>query len=279
VRSGPYRTAIVYDFDGTLAPGNLPEHSFIPQLGMEIKDFWKSVKDLARKEDADEILMYMRLMLERADEIKRPITEDELFEHGKTVGLFLGLETWFDRVNQYAKERNLILEHYIISSGLHEMIRASPIYPRFRSVFASRFMYKNEVAVWPAVAINYTTKTQFLFRINKGIENTWDNESVNRWVPYEERSIPFERMIFIGDGETDIPSMKMVRAQGGNSIAVFDKDEWSNHTQKIYRLIAEDRCQFVVPADYSDGSQLDITTRGILGRIARDCGYRGEERA
>jgi hypothetical protein len=133
-------------------------------------------------------------------------------------------------------------------------------------------------AVWPGASVNYTTKTQYLFRINKGIKNHWDNESINKWMPMQERPVPFSRILFIGDGETDVPSMKMVRLQGGHSIAVFDPDKWETPgTQKLTRrLIAEDRVNFFTPADYRDGSQLDVTVKGLLGKIAREeAQYRG----
>ena len=121
------------------------------------------------------------------------------------IPLFEGVELWFDRMNAYAIDRKLLLEHYVISSGIREMIEGCSIFPAFKKVFASSFAYNAEgAAVWPAVAINYTTKTQFLFRINKGIENTWSNEEINRWQPMNERPMPFQRMIFIGDGDTDI---------------------------------------------------------------------------
>jgi hypothetical protein len=145
------------------------------------------------------------------------------------------------------------------------------VFDKFKNVFASRFIYDSAGhATWPGVAINYTTKTQFLFRINKGIPNTWDNATINRWMPMEERPVPFSRMIFIGDGETDIPSMKMVRLQGGHSIAVFDPKRFGelSFQEKVYRLIAEDRVHFVAPADYKQGNQLDVTVKGILALIS-----------
>jgi len=161
-----------------------------------------------------------------------------------------------------------------VAAGIHEMIEGCEIAESFKHIFASKFIYDEDgVAIWPGIAINYTTKTQFLFRINKGVINNWDNGSVNKWIKMDERPIPFERMIFIGDGDTDIPSMKMVRLQGGHSIAVFDPEEWpkdgsgSKAQEKVFKLISEDRVHFVVPADYRNGSQLNITVKGILGRI------------
>jgi len=274
----PWRVAIVYDFDGTLARGNMQEHSFLPELGVNSKTFWNDVKAAARKNDADEVLVYMWHMLELAKEQGIRITKKALTNHGKEIPLFDGVDDWFRRVDKFGTERTLSIEHYVVSSGNHEIIAGSKIFRRFKNVYASRFIFgKAGEAVWPAVAINYTTKTQFLFRINKGIENSWDNEQINRWVPMNERPIPFSRMIFIGDGDTDIPSMKMVRFQGGHSIAVFDPESFQQSPKKVYRLIAEDRVHFVAPADYSDGSQLDVTIKGILARMARDVGYRGPD--
>ena len=274
----PWRVAIVYDFDGTLARGNMQEHSFLPELGVNSKTFWNDVKAAARKNDADEVLVYMWHMLELAKEQGIRITKKALTNHGKEIPLFDGVDDWFRRIDKFATARTLSIEHYVVSSGNHEIIAGSKIFRRFKNVYASRFIFgKAGEAVWPAVAINYTTKTQFLFRINKGIENSWDNEQINRWVPMNERPIPFSRMIFIGDGDTDIPSMKMVRFQGGHSIAVFDPESFQQSPKKVYRLIAEDRVHFVAPADYSDGSQLDVTIKGILARMARDVGYRGPD--
>src|SRR5262249_35840133 len=209
-RAGPIRAAIVYDFDGTLARGNLQERSFIPDItGMSHPEFWLEVKRLAKAEDADEILVYMHLMLDRARAAGRPVTRAQLQESGRDPDFFDGLDHWFERVDAFADDLGLQLDHYIVSSGIHEMIEGCPLFPRFRQVFASRFLYdKNGEAKWPSVAINYTTKTQFLFRINKGIDNVYDTEAINRWMHNDARELPFERMIFIGDGDARIPSMK-----------------------------------------------------------------------
>ena len=270
------RTAIVYDFDGTLARGNIQEHTFLPELGIEKEEFWAEVGALKQKHDADQILIYMQLMLERARERQIDVTREALVEHGKRTPLFEGLDRWFDRIDEFAASRNLDLEHYVISAGTEEMIQGAACYSKFKKVFASRFMYDaNGVATWPALAINYTTKTQYLFRINKGVDNSWDNEPVNRWVPMKERPVPFSRMIFIGDGDTDIPCMKMVRHQGGYSIAVYDPGRPVDGARKIYDLIAEDRVHYVAPADYTEDSLLDITVKGVLGRMGREeAGYR-----
>jgi phosphoserine phosphatase len=274
----PYRTALVYDFDGTLAPGNIQEHALLPNyLGVSKEDFWAAVATDKQLHDSDQILIYMKLLLDLARDKGLPLTREILARYGKETQFYYGVADWFERMNRYATDRGLSLEHYIVSSGNEEMIRGSSIASYFHRIFACKYIYDSEgQAVWPGTVVNYTTKTQFLFRINKGVSTYWDDERVNRWVPMAERDVPFSRMIYIGDGDTDIPSMKMVRHQGGHSIAVFDPSQWTegNAQSRAYNLIAEDRANFVVPADYRNNSQLDVTVKGILGRIARDEGWR-----
>lgn len=271
------RTAIVYDYDGTLARGNIQENSFLPAIDMERGDFWKEVKRLTKEHDADEILVYMQLMLRKAKERGIEVTREAFRRHGQNSALFEGLAdlSWFHRLNAFAKERGLDLNHYIISSGTQEMIEGSLVASAFKAIFASRYIYNNQgQAEWPSLAINYTTKTQFLFRINKGIENVWDNNAINAFMPEGERPLPFARMIFIGDGDTDVPAMKMTTHYGGHSIAAYDPKRDGRSLDKIHRLISDRRVNFVAPADYSENAPMDILLKGILGRIARDEGYR-----
>lgn len=263
--------AIVYDFDGTLARGNIQEHSFIAELGMTPDEFWAITNGAARDHDADQILTYLREMIIQSEKRGKPLTKEILQHHGREVPYFQGVTTWFERMNTYANNIGLELSHFIISSGVRSMIRGCSIAKEFKQIYASSFLFDDDgVARWPALSINYTTKTQYLFRINKGILNCWDNTAVNRWMPPQSRPVPFENMIFLGDGETDIPSMKMVRHQGGQAIAVFDPEKWENLQARIYGLIAEDRVNFVAPANYESGSQLDVTVRGLLGRMLLD---------
>lgn len=261
-------TALIYDFDGTLARGNIQERDFIPAIGMTPGDFWKEVKKRAEENDADEVLVYMHLMLERG---KSSLTREALKAHGADAELFNGLSggQWFRRINNFGKDVGLDVQHYIISSGNYEMIEGCPIFKHFEKVFASKYMFdQSGAAIWPGVAINYTTKTQYLFRINKGVGNNWDNEKINSFVPEQERTIPFKRMVFIGDGDTDIPAMKMTSFQGGHSIAVYDPKKENRDMSKIHKLIAQNRVNFVAPADYGESGTLDILIKGILGRIA-----------
>ncbi|MBL8551142.1 MAG: haloacid dehalogenase-like hydrolase [Hyphomonadaceae bacterium] len=274
-QNAPLRAAIVYDFDGTLARGNIQERSFIPDCGMDHDAFWLEVKKTARACDADDILVYMHKMVEKARELGRPVTRAQLQQHGSDPDLFDGLDHWFDRMNEFAADIGLDLEHYVISSGIYEMIEGSPIFRKFQQVYASRFLYDAKGhAVWPALAINYTSKTQFLYSINKGVEHVWDSEAINRWMPEAKRPVPFERMIFIGDGDTDIPSMKTVMKEGGCSIAVLDPALWSDELKvaKLHKLIAEDRVRFAAMADYQKGEQLDVIVKGALHRIALRAG-------
>jgi len=266
------QTALIYDFDGTLARGNMQETSFIPAIGMTPRQFWHdTVRPEVIRSDGDDILMYMQLMLEKARQAGLTVTRDMLREHGRDVPLFPGIadRSWFERINAFGAQYGLRIKHFIISSGLYEMIEGCPIFPEFEHVFASRYVYDDEdVAVWPAVGINYTTKTQYLFRINKGVHNNWEHEKINRYMPDEDRPVPFDRMIFIGDGDTDVPTMKMMHTKGGHSIAAYDpRNEPNDHT-KIHRLISDDRVNFVAAADYSEGSTMDLVVKGILGRIA-----------
>ncbi|MGD2132626.1 MAG: HAD family hydrolase [Maricaulaceae bacterium] len=267
----PTRAAIVYDFDGTLAAGNIQETSFIPAVGMSREAFWDEVGARTKDGDADQILVYMQLMLEKARQNGVRVTKQALSEHGRNAPLFPGLADggWFERMNAHADSAGLALDHYIVSSGILEMIAGCPIAKRFKHIFASKFIYEDDVAAWPAVAINYTTKTQYLFRINKGIENTWNHKDLNAYMPEHARPVPFSRMIFIGDGDTDVPSMKMVTYKGGHAIAVYEDAQGADGPAKVHQLIADRRVEFVAPANYEEHAPLDIIVKGILGRIGR----------
>lgn len=269
------KCALIYDFDGTLAEGDCAQHGVMPALDIiDVPAFWDSVKRRAKQDDGDEILTYLGMLAEKANTLNSDtLSIKKLMMHGQSIPLFSGVNSWFDRIDNFAGGLDLELEHYIISSGLDAMIRGTSIGDKFRDIYACKYHYSEDesYATWPAQAINYTTKTQFLFRINKGIHNSWDNREVNKFIELQERDIPFQRMIYLGDGDTDIPSMKMVRYQGGKSIAVFDNKKWSlRSTQdKVEKLISEERADYVVPALYDEGSHLDITVKGLLRLFKR----------
>jgi len=172
--------------------------------------------------------------------------------------------------NAYGKRQGLAVKHYIVSSGLREMVQGSPISKKFERVFASAFAYDvHGVAYAPALALNYTTKTQYLFRINKGTLDVWDNRVINAYVPQAKRPVPFERMIYLGDGETDVPCMRLVKDQGGHSLAVYRKGK---HGAKSVaeKLIEEGRVNFTAVADYAEGSDIDQQVKAVLDRISAD---------
>jgi len=260
--------AIAYDFDGTLAPGNMQEHQFLPDIGMTPSAFWKEVHETAKQHQADEVLVYMNLMLRKASAHNVPVRRGDFKSRGKSIKLFDGVADWFARISAYAKSKNVDLKHYLISSGNEEIFAGTSIAKRFEAVFASKYLFDaNGVAQWPALAINYTTKTQYLFRINKGVTDISDNAAVNKFVPKAERAVPFENIVFIGDGATDIPCFRLVKEQGGLSVAVYTPNQHGGRT-KAAKYLADGRVHTVVPAIYTDGSVMDKIIKGRIDEIA-----------
>ncbi len=278
MKKKPLKIAIAYDFDGTIVPGNMQEHSFIPLLGIDKAAFWKEADERAKKNDMDQILAYMQLMLQKAREKEIPITKKAFHNHGKGITYFQGVDSYFDRINDFAKGHGVLLEHHIISSGLRDIIAGTSIAKYFKNIFASGFVFNaNDVAEWPALAINYTNKTQYLFRINKGINNSYDNSIINKYVEMDHRPIPFSRMIYLGDGETDVPAMKMIKYQLGTAIAVYDpkkrkRKDKPSPKQICEKLIEQNRADFIAPADYSDGAKLDKVLKALIIRIVAEDG-------
>ncbi|MDB5314782.1 MAG: hypothetical protein JWO24_626 [Rhodospirillales bacterium] len=260
--------AIAYDFDGTLAPGNMQEHRFLPKLKIDAVEFWKRSTELAKDQQGDPILTYMHRMIEGARYAGLPMRRDDWVAHGRDLPLFPGVETWFSRINAAASARGIAMQHYVISSGLREMIDGTSIRPNLDAVFASGFLYDGSgVAVGAAVAVNYTTKTQYLFRINKGALDLSDNDAVNAYKAPEDRPVPFPNMIFIGDGDTDIPSFRTVKELGGHSIAVFPPDD-ETRAAKGAALIREKRVHCAVLADYTEGAELERRVLAVLDLVA-----------
>ena len=267
------KVAVAYDFDGTLAPGNMQEHSFLPKLGIAKETFWAEANSIAEAHDMDGILAYMQLMLSKAQEKGVSIQREDFMNFGRDIQFFPGVEDYFDRINAFALRHGILLEHHIISSGLREFIAGTSIARHFRNIFASGFKYDEKgVAEWAALAINYTNKTQYLFRINKGIDNSYDNTLINKHIPEEQKPVPFSRMIYIGDGETDVPAMKMVRYQGGATVAVYRTDDdppsgKPSQYQLCKELVSHGRVDYIAQADYTEGSQLDKTIKLLIDRI------------
>ena len=262
--------ALVYDFDGTLSPGNMQEFGFINALGMKPAEFWAKAEKLSKDNDASGILCYMRLMIEEAKARGISLRQKSFRSFGKNVELYSGVKEWFALVNEYGKRKDLEIRHYINSSGLKEIIEGTNIASEFENIYACSFIYDVDgVAIWPAVAIDFTTKTQFLFKINKGITSVSDNTEVNNYMPDDERPIPFKRMIYFGDGKTDIPCMKMVKQNGGHSIAVY-RPRSAEKKREAKRLILEERVNFVCPADYRGGKDISNVVKTIIDKIKSD---------
>ena len=260
--------AIVYDFDGTLAPGNVQERQFIPDIGMTADAFWEGVNRLSEANQADGILMYMYEMLKKADAAGVPVRREDFRADSENIELFEGVHDWFDRITGYGQAEGVHVEHYIVSSGNAEIIEGTLIAPKFTKIYASRFLFdQNGVAVWPALAINYTTKTQYLFRINKGAHDLSDNTAINRYVEKKDRPVPFENMVYIGDGVTDVPCFRLVKDQGGLSIAVY-RPNTPGARQKAETFVHEGRVGYAVPAKYSEGGDLNQLVHNYIRLVA-----------
>ena len=257
--------AICYDFDKTLSPDDMQAQGFIQKLGYEIGDFWKKSNGFAIKNDMDQNLAYMFTMkTESAGKVL--FTKTELAKFGSEVKLFPGVEGWFERIRKYGEEKGVIVEHYIISSGLKEMIEGTSIAKNgaFKKIYATSFYCdENGVAVWPAQVVNYTNKTQFLFRITKGVLDV-NVSAVNEFFPESDLRVPFRNMIYLGDSDTDIPCMKLVKMRGGYSIGVFNPK--TNDRTKVHKMTRDSRIDYFVPADYSEGTELDNLIKTIIDK-------------
>lgn len=260
--------ALIYDFDGTLSPANMQEFGLLQTFGKNPEVFWKKSNQTSEDNDASEILCYMKTMIDEARNAGVHLTKENFRKFGSKVKLYPGVKEWFGLINAYGMSKGIEIEHYINSSGLTEMIEGTDICHEFKKVFACSFLYENGEAVWPAVAVDYTAKTQFLFKINKGVMSIRDHTLVNRYLPEKNRPVPFSRMIYFGDGATDIPCMKLVKQFGGHSIAVYNPD--GHQKEKSERLLSEERVHFVCPADYSKDSRIYRIVTAIIDKIKAD---------
>ncbi len=262
------KMAIIYDFDGTLAPRNMQEHRFLPNIGVKSEEFWAETKTLAKQHQADEVLTYMHLMLKKADAANVPVRRTDFEQHGRNIALFDGVDDWFDRVRVIGDQFDIRVEHYLVSSGNEEIIAGSPIANKFTKIYASKFIFdQNGTATWPALAINYTTKTQYLFRINKDAHDLSDQSKINSYIARENRPIPFENMVYIGDGVTDVPYFRMVKDLGGLSIAVY-KPNTKGARQGAEKYLQEGRVHHVTPARYTPNSKLEQIVKAYVTQVA-----------
>lgn len=253
--------AICYDFDKTLSPDDMQAQGYIQSVGYEVESFWKESNGLAEGNDMDQNLAYMYTMIQKARG-KFVFNRQALMEYGANVKLFPGVDTWFERIREYGKTKGVIVEHYIISSGLKEMIEGTIVAQEFEKIYASSFYYdKDGVAQWPAQVINYTSKTQFLFRIEKGTLDVNDS-GVNDYFNPEDIRIPFRNMVYIGDSDTDIPCMKLVNSHSGHSIGVYNPE--TKDKRKVYKMMDDKRIKYFAAADYTENSDLDKLVKAII---------------
>ena len=266
-----FTIALIYDFDGTLAPGNMQEYDFIPAVGKSNKEFWTEANTLAEERDADMVLTYMARMIQEAKSKGLSLRREAFQDSGRRVTLFAGVKEWFSRINAYGAGRGIRILHYINSSGLKEIIEGTEIAHEFRKIYACSFLYDVDgIAYWPGVAVNYTNKTQFIFKINKGVESVSDCKLVNQYIEERERPVPFSRMIYVGDGTTDIPCMRLVKNFGGHSIAVYNPASAKVGRKDLASLIRDNRVNHVCAADYTEGSEIDRLVKLIIDKIAVD---------
>ncbi|MBR0109370.1 MAG: haloacid dehalogenase-like hydrolase [Bacteroidales bacterium] len=262
--------ALIYDFDGTLAPGNMQEFGFIQAMGTTKEEFWEKSNSLAVDQDASDVLAYMKMMYDEARAKGISLRREDFMRFGRDIDFFEGVRGWFKLVNDYGAAHGVRVEHYINSSGLKEMVEGTAIAKEFKHIFAGSYIY-NEAgeAVWPGIAVDYTNKTQFLFKINKGIFSARDSKMVNASTAENKKRVPFSHMIYFGDGETDVPSMKIVGMFGGNPIAVFDPKNEKKRAVAA-KLKRQGRVRFVAPAVYTPESKAYKLVCAIIDKIYAD---------
>lgn len=261
--------AFMYDYDETLSHGYMQDHSLIPMLGFEVSDFWSNVNEFGKRMNMDNVLAYLYKIVEFAEKRNINISKQRMFELGKGIRYFDGVTTWFDRINEFGKSLGLNIEHYIISSGMKEIIEGTEIADKFKKIFACSYVYdENDKPIWPCIAINYTNKTQYLFRIRKNQMEDLNSSGVNEYLEEVEK-LPYKNMFYFGDGMTDVPCMKLLKSKGGNSIAVYDPtSEKAKHTSE--KLFKDKRVDYKVKADYTDGSDLDQIVKSLLIKLSEE---------
>lgn len=260
--------AFLYDFDGTLAYGEMQEYDLVPKLGVAPEQFWSMSNEIKVSHNVDGILAYMYLIIKMAREKNIPITRSDFAAYSRNIKFFPGVESWFDRISEYGRIRGVEVSHYIISSGIKEMIEGTTIAGNFKSIFASSYMYdEHGNPVWPARAVNYTNKTQYIFRLNKGVLDETDDVSVNTYQPRKNRPMPFKNMIYFGDGATDIPCMRLVKNFGGHAIMVYDENR-ADSRQTALDYVQKGRISMAAAHDYSSGTMLEKGTMLIIDQVA-----------
>ncbi len=258
------KVALMYDFDYTLSPSFMQEH-MISTFKMKSDDFWKMCNEFGAKNNMDSVLAYMYKIIERAKEMNIKVTHEWLKEMGKDIKLYNGVLDWFERITNYGKEMGLDIEHYIVSSGNKEIIEGTPIAKYFKRIYASSYAFdENGNAFWPTQAVNFTTKTQYIFRIKKNIlDDLNEQKKINQKM---DAYVSYDHMVYFGDGETDIPCMKVIKDKGGYSICVYDENSEKSYTT-AKQIIKDNRVDFIAPTNYKKDSEIDKIVREILHMI------------
>lgn len=263
------KVALIYDFDETLSTTYMQDFSLIPAFGMKPEEFWKACNHWSAQQEADQITGTMYYIQKVAAEKGIKLNREFLKKCGENIQYFAGVKEWFERINKYGKTLNLEIEHFLISAGCEEILAGAEIRSRFKEMFACSYAFgKDGTPVWPARIINYSIKVQFLSKINKGLRKI-DDVAVNEFMPENKRPIPFNRMIYFGDGMTDIPSMKLVNQRGGNAIAVYAPKKESEKVKAI-KLLTDNRVNFALPADYRENTEIDKVVKTILDKLATE---------
>ena len=256
--------AFLYDFDKTLCTTDMEDYAFIPSLGYTPAEFWGRANAFGWENRMDGLLAYMYTMIQECAAQNIKLDRAFLNHCGESIQLFPGVREWFARINAFGESLGVQVEHYVISSGLREIIEGSGIAQEFREIYACEFYYnENGDACWPKLDVNFTNKTQFVYRINKGILDVSRDKELNDSMPDDSKRVPFTNMIYVGDGLSDVPCMKMMRAYGGQAIAVYQ----ASNRQGVEKLLADGRVDFIFPADYREGMELDRTVRDILRKM------------
>lgn len=267
--------AIMYDFDKTLSTTDMQNYGFIPALGMSPEEFWGETGKFSKKTGCERILSYMYMMVYLAKQKNVKLTKEWLNSLGADIEYFPGVLSWFERINEYGKTKGVKIEHYLCSSGTKEIIEGTKIAKYFKNIYGCEFYFDpvTKEPLWPKLAINYTQKTQYFFRIAKGVYDQNDDENLNS--KSDKKRIPYSNIVYLGDGMTDVPCMLLVKNNGGHSIAIHRKKD--QETMKA--LVKGGRVNFSCLADYTEGSRLDKMVKLIIDNIGADYSLKSREAA